>query len=289
MSGLQTGLVLLLCYAILAWQLRPIKTLQRAVMELGKGNLNYRIRTNDSGEFGVLSEGFNEMAQQFSDMIKAKEELLLGVSHELRSPLASANVLLELIDDEKRRGQIRHHLHRMDALISELLESHRIASAHATPEFEMCSVEEVLRKLKSRYPEAGLEMDIPASDVIAEFDRRYFDRLLTNLIENALKYSKDSGIPVRISLSETTNSFRVDVIDAGPGIPATDLANIFEPFFRVDKSRNKATGGFGLGLYLCAKIAHMHQGQITATNRLPHGAQFTVVFPKKQTPRALRA
>ncbi|MEZ4751318.1 MAG: HAMP domain-containing sensor histidine kinase [Bdellovibrionota bacterium] len=278
--------VLIITYLILLWQLRPIKRLSGAIEELSKGNLSYRLPVRGSDEFARLSQGFNEMAETVNEMIQSKEELLLGVSHELRSPLASANVLLELIGDEKRKQQIRTHLNRMDALVSELLESHRLSGKHTGFEFSSTNIGELLQGVCGRYSQAGQPVECqPPSTVEAEVDRRYFERLLTNLLENALKYSKDSGKSVEVGLVDIGEKFEVSVRDYGPGIAQSELENIFEPFYRVDKSRTKSTGGFGLGLYLCAKIAHFHNGTIVASNPPKGGCLFVARLPKKQSDR----
>jgi len=284
MLALQVAGVLLLCYGILIWQLRPIKQLGIAMSELSKGNLEYRVKIEDSGEFGLLGDGFNEMARRISDMLGAKQELLLGVSHELRSPLASAQVLIEMIDDTRRRDQIRIHLDRMESMVAELLDSHRISSEHAETHFEEVNLEELLSAIKFRYE--GVAPGLVISDIdptlLVKVDLRYFDRLLTNLIENALKYSKDASSPVNVSARQELTGLVIEVSDRGPGIPEADLANIFEPFYRVDKSRNRETGGFGIGLYLCTKIVALHEGTISVANRPGGGCCFSVHLPAKR-------
>lgn len=279
MNGLQVTLVLFLCYLILAWQLRPIKALRQAITELSTGNLSYRLKIKDSGEFGILGEGFNEMTQTLSSMLKAKEELVLGVSHELRSPLASALVHVELLKDEKRKKQIKTHLNRMESLIAELLESYRISSAYVEPKFEPVLIKELLIKMKEVHPDIKIEASVQVKSLAVDLDRRYFERLLSNLVENAIKYSKESKKKVKLSIMDLNDDLRFEILDEGPGIPVSDLENIFEPFYRADKSRNRETGGFGLGLFICLKITQMHNGKIWVKN-LEKGCCFYVQIPR---------
>jgi len=282
--GLQVAGVLLLTYAVLAWQLRPLKTLSLAITELTRGNLAHRIHLKDRGEFGVLSDGFNEMANRLSQMLRAKEELLLGVSHELRSPLASVRILNEMIGDEKKKEQIKKHLIRMEDLLSELLDSQRLSSDHGQPKLEGTSVAKLLEGIKARSvdenrdPGIELRLGDKSLDVLA--DPRLLDRLFSNLIENAVKYSKGQPVPVRVSARENDSDLIIEITDRGPGIPASDIPQIFEPFYRVDKSRSRETGGFGLGLHLARKIVDVHAGKLEVENVSPHGCCFRVTLPK---------
>ena len=212
--------------------------------------------------------------------LKSKDELLLEISHELRSPLTNINALIELINDEKRKNQIRSNLYRMERLVEELLETHSLSSEHTHAHFEKCQLKEMLASITQRYP--NVVTSCPELEV--EVDKRYLDRLLTNLIENALKYSKEAGSPVEVKVAELGEKFQVEVMDSGIGIPEADIPHLFEPFYRVDKSRNKNTGGFGLGLFLVARICQLHRGSIVAKNREnAKGASFTVILPKTQT------
>lgn len=277
----QLAVVLLFAYLVLVWQLRPLRTLDRGVQELAKGNLAHRLPVKGGRELAHLSAAFNEMAEKISRMLHAKEELLLGVSHELRSPIASLKVAVEMLDDERRKGQMKLYLSQMESMVTELLESHRIASAHSQVHRENIDAEGLLASLAKRYEGAALPVVVKTEPkgLSISADSRLLERLLGNLVDNAIKYSKDSGKPVEVTASKTGSGVRIDVIDHGPGIPDMDVPHVFEAFYRVDKSRNKETGGFGLGLSLCKKIAEAHGGTLTVTTTLGKGCVFTLTLP----------
>lgn len=280
MIAVQVGIILLLCYGLLAWQLQPLRSLSQGVEEVARGNLAHRLPVKGSREFSRLSEGFNEMAQTLSRMMLAKEELVLGVSHELRSPLASMKVAVELLDDERRKRQLRSYILQMESMVNELLESYRLGNTFSAVSPEDLSIAEVFQEIEQYYSDSGaaLKFTNEAAGLPLHADRRAILRLFSNLIDNAIKYSgKESEIEISAQKVEGGIEFRVS--DAGPGIPEPDLFHVFEPFYRVDKSRDKETGGFGLGLYLCRKIVESHQGSITASNRPGGGCMLTVRFP----------
>jgi signal transduction histidine kinase len=118
-------------------------------------------------------------------------------------------------------------------------------------------------------------------EVWLDFDGGRIRTVLRNLLENAIKYSLPDSGPVEISVSQDPETVTVRVTDDGPGIPEADLANLFEPFFRVDRSRSKKSGGYGLGLSICKRILEAHGSAITAGNNPGRGATFTLTFPAR--------
>jgi signal transduction histidine kinase len=120
----------------------------------------------------------------------------------------------------------------------------------------------------------------PGAEVLLDIDREKIRIVLRNLLENARKFSLNDSRPVEITVRDDAGAVIVSVCDDGPGIPEADLPNLFEPFYRVDRSRSRKTGGYGLGLSICKRIMEAHGGSIAVANNSERGASFVLTFPK---------
>jgi signal transduction histidine kinase len=125
-----------------------------------------------------------------------------------------------------------------------------------------------------------VDLKINDDEIEINADKERLRLLLKNLIENAIKYSKNSSEPVSIKVVEKNNNVEIFIHDKGEGIPDKELEFIFEPFYRVDKSRTKESGGFGLGLHLCKNIVEAHKGKITVQSKIGEGTTFNIILPK---------
>ncbi|HEY4575689.1 MAG TPA: HAMP domain-containing sensor histidine kinase, partial [Thermoanaerobaculia bacterium] len=205
----------------------------------------------------------------------------LDVSHELRSPLTRMKVALELLPAGDKRQRIAADVAEMEAMIAELLELERLREGRGLRRERRDLVpllREVVESFQDRPP--GARFVTTAAEIQAEVDGDKIRTVLRNLLENAVKYSLPDSRPIVVSATAEETVVVVRVTDDGPGIPAADLANLFEPFYRVDRSRSKKSGGYGLGLSICKRIAEAHGGGITVANRAPRGAVFTLTLPK---------
>jgi signal transduction histidine kinase len=139
----------------------------------------------------------------------------------------------------------------------------------------------VLRELAEAYNSGppGVCLLAPSSEIVLDIDREKIRTVLRNLLENARKYSLPDSRPVEIEVAEKDGTTVVRVRDDGPGIPEIDLPNLFEPFYRVDRSRSRKTGGYGLGLSICKRIMEAHGGSIAVANNTGRGACFVLSFP----------
>jgi len=210
------------------------------------------------------------MADGLHGMLDAKRQLLLAISHELRSPLTRARLNAELVDEGEARDALLHDLSEMRDLITDLLESERLAGGHAALHTEPTDVNALVRELLTG-PFAGraIESTLDATVPTLPLDPTRMKLLLRNLLDNALRHSSETTAPPHVSTSWTDGTLSVTVRDHGPGVAEDELAHLTEAFYRTDTARLRSTGGVGLGLHLCALIAQAHGGQLVLRNTSP--------------------
>lgn len=261
--------------------LLPLRWLGDGVAGLSEGHLDVVVPKRSADEFGALTDAFNRMVGRVKDMIGARDQLLLDVSHELRSPVTRLKVALELVADSDMKARMAADLAEMEIMIGELLELERLRDGRgiSTARQDLVSLlGEVARNYEDRPP--GVRV-VPASpEIVADIDRDRMRMVVRNLVENAVKYSLPDSRPVEVSATQNGQNVVIRVSDDGPGIPERDMPNLFEPFFRVDRSRSKKTGGYGLGLSIAKRIVEAHGGTIAAENTGTRGASFVVTLPK---------
>ena len=275
-------LVFVFAYLSIRWILKPIKWLTEGVEQVSKGNLNYQVPIRKMDDLGELTESFNSMTRRIAEMIHAKEQLLLDVSHELRSPLTRIKVALEFVPDGNTKKSIGEDLSEVEKMIVEILETERLDSDHGKLYLKKANVlgiiKEVLQDFQNKSP--GVKLTSVPKGVFLNIDIDRIKTVLKNVIENSLKYSKSKSQPVEISIDEEEKSVVIRIKDYGSGIPKEELPYIFEPFYRIDKSRSKETGGYGLGMSLCKKIIEAHGGTIEINSELNIGTTVFLRFKK---------
>jgi signal transduction histidine kinase len=261
--------------------LRPVRLLDDGVERLSRGDLNVAVPVLTGDEFGALTDAFNKMVGRVKQMIQTRDQLLLDVSHELRSPLTRLKVALALLPDDENKVGMVGDLDEMEAMITELLEMERIRDGRGLrcEEHDLVSVlREVAEDFKKGPP--GMQIVSTHEEVWVDLDREKIKTVLKNLLENAVKFGLPDSQPMEIHLEQDADKITLRIRDDGPGIPDAEIANLFEPFYRVDRSRSKKTGGYGLGLSICKRIMEAHGGSIAVTNNPGRGASFVLTFPK---------
>ncbi len=277
------GAILTLSYLLVRWLLTPLAWLTNGMKRMSEGQLDTTIPIRKFDELGDLTQAFNDMSAKIRNAVRAKQQLLLDVSHELRSPLTRMKLAAEFIQDNKVKKQIVTDLHEMEVMTTEILESDRLSSeqgglSYATIELTAL-IEEIVVSYQGQSP--GVKI-LSEGAVSVSVDPERARVLFRNVIDNALKYSKDQSRPVEVNVGSEATSVWVTVEDFGEGIPQQDQPLLFEPFYRVDKSRHKQTGGYGLGLSLCKKIMAAHGGDITVSSKPGRSTRFTITFPKRR-------
>jgi signal transduction histidine kinase len=266
-------------HVVLRRALRPLRALHEGVARLSEGDLDVVLKNRSRDEFGTLTDAFNQMVRRVKGMIEARDQLLLDVSHELRSPLTRMKVALALMPEGEKKARMDADVTEMEAMLAELLELERLRDGRGI-ETERQDLVPVLREAAEALGEGppGVRLELTEPELLLEIDRDRIRTVLNNLLENAVKYSLPDSRPVEVRASRESGTVEVRVIDDGRGIPEADLGHLFEPFFRVDRSRSKKTGGYGLGLSICKRIMEAHGGSISVANKAGRGATFTLTF-----------
>ena len=267
-------------YAFQRELLRPLRSLGAGVARLSKGELDVVVPMQSQDEFGVLTNAFNQMVRRIRAIVQARDQLLLDVSHELRSPLTRMKVAVELLPEGKDKTSVATDLIEMESMIAELLELERLRDGRSLRIMRhdiLPIVREVAENFKDQPP--GVRVITTPREILVDVDGGKLRIVLRNLLENAIKYSLPDSRAVEISVVENVDTVDIRVSDDGPGVPESETANLFEPFFRVDRSRSKRTGGYGLGLSICKRIMEVHGGSIVVKNNPTRGAAFIATLP----------
>jgi signal transduction histidine kinase len=274
-------LVVLTAHAVLNRLLRPLRDLNDGVARLGAGELDVMLPNQTRDEFGRLTAAFNQMVGRVREMIAARDQLLLDVSHELRSPLTRMKVALEMLPRSEQRTGMATDVAEMERMIAQLLELERLRGSRGVSPVRhdlMPILREVAHNFENRPP--GVRVVSTLREVPLDIDADKIRMVFRNLLENATKYSLPQSAPVELSAVQDGDTVVVRVTDHGPGIPEADHERVFEPFFRVDRSRTKRTGGYGLGLSICKRVMEAHGGSISVESADHQGASFVLTFPK---------
>lgn len=274
------GFVLLINYFMVNKLLDPVRLLKRGAERIRKGDLSFRVKSNRQDELGELTDSINHMADSLQSMLEAKRQLLLAISHELRTPITKAKLRLEFIEESDVKEQLREDIDEIDLLISDLVEAERLNNKHVVLLSEWVEMGDFVRAVTAQYESyvGGVEVEVPDPDIEVFIDRLRVRLLITNLVNNAIRHGLDK--PIKLLVSGEPDWVVLKVIDHGEGIGEEHLSKITEPFYRADRSRQRNTGGFGLGLYLSRLIAEAHGGQLIITSNIGEGTHITVKLPR---------
>ncbi|KXK55452.1 MAG: histidine kinase [Chlorobi bacterium OLB5] len=268
------SIVIILLYFLLRRLFSPLKDLSGAVESIGAGNYNISLPKGRKDELGELADSITDMAGKINSSVKAKEQLLIDVSHELRSPLTRIKLGLEVGSSKEK---IEEDVIEMERMITGLLENYRNDSGFASIKPVKAELSQLLEETVMEYAEQDrLNFIKPAKDIFASVDMDKMQVVFRNLIDNALKYSAGK---IDISVTEQKGEAVISVKDSGVGISEEDLKNIFEPFYRADRSRSRLTGGFGLGLSICKKIVDAHKGVLSILSSPGKGTEAIIKLP----------
>jgi len=270
-------LLVLVSYLVVRRLLRPLDDIGAGAQRFGRGEFGKPIPIRRNDELGDLAQRINTMARDIQDMLDAKRALLLALSHELRSPLTRARLNAELLpatpEGEAERAALLRDLGEMRDLISDLLESERLASPHAALLREHIDLAALVHDVVAELPnEDELALDLAPDVPPMSLDRTRMRLLLRNLLDNALRHGGTAAgaqHPPVLSLRRVEGAVEIEVRDFGPGVDEAQLERLAEPFFRTDGARQRATGGVGLGMYLCKLVALAHGGSFELRNARP--------------------
>jgi signal transduction histidine kinase len=259
--------------------LRPLNDIRAGALRYGNGDFSKPIPTRRRDELGDLAAQINGMADGLHHLLDAKRQLLLAISHELRSPLTRARLNAELVDDSEARSALLHDLSEMRDLITDLLESERLAGGHAALQTEPTDLNTLVRELvQAQFGDRGITLALAADLPGLKLDPTRIKLLLRNLIDNALRHGAGAATPPIVNTASQESSVLISVRDHGPGVSEAQARQLGGAFYRTDAARTRSTGGVGLGLYLCRLVAEAHGGMLTVRNAAP-GLQVDVSLP----------
>lgn len=270
--------LLALCYLWIRRMLRPVQDIKLAVSKMGQGELDYRVPIRADNDLGELASSINIMAEDIEQMLDAKQQLLLGVSHELRSPVTRAKIATQMLEDSINKTRLADDLAEMDSLITEILETERMNSGHAALHREKVSLTALVQSVVEEMGLSNITQDLPNNLPDIMLDEARIRLLLRNLLSNAERHGGDATPQPSISVTIDNDTATIEVRDHGSGIAEEHLEKVTEPFYRADPSRTRTTGGFGVGLYLCKQIAEAHNGTLDIQSKPDQGVRVSVTF-----------
>ena len=281
-----------IAYFVSGRALQPLRQFTAQAEKINQESLE-RVRLDESAiqEFRQLSHAVNGMLDRLAHSFDLQRQFAGNAAHELRTPLALMQTKLELFCEEHADADAgtmqmaafqMEQLDRLSALVRTLLSMSNLQSVSRTDEIPLAPLaEEILTDLAPLAQEKQVTLRQDCEEVSMVGSDALIYRLLFNLIENAIKYNKPGGT-VFVSVKQADENVILEVADTGSGIPEDCMEHIFEPFFRVDKSRSRQMGGVGLGLALVREIALLHGGSVRAEVRAEGGTAFRVVLPRQQ-------
>lgn len=274
--------ILVLLYLAIRWLFLPLKDIQEDIQRIGSGELTHRIKTNRKDELGELAQTVNYMADDIEQMLEAKRQLLLAISHELRSPITRAKVALSLMEASTLRQGLADDLDEMENLIHELLEAERLKSKHHVLNLTDNSLNTLIEQvIGSHFSEKNFKLRLKNALPQQPLDEVRIKFVIKNLLDNALKHQKMESPAIEISTQVTPDKLTLTIKDYGLGIAVEHIAHLSDPFYRADPSRQRKTGGYGLGLYLVRLIIEAHDGELLIESELGKGTCVSIVFFKR--------
>lgn len=261
--------------------IRPLERSQAAMNLLAEGDLSHRLPEKGPRELQQVARTFNAMAQQIERRLQAEKQLLAGVSHELRTPMTRLRLELEMLrelgPDPARLDRMESDIEELDGLVQELTRLSRLELGQQPLVLEEVDLDALCAELASKIPRCQIQGQAGTHVV----DRALIHRAVDNLLRNAERYAPEGSLTLALSPG------LIQVQDTGPGVPQEALDQLFEPFFRAEDSRNRHTGGLGLGLMIVAQVARLHGGRAWAELRDGGGLQVSISLGQAKVDPAL--
>ena len=271
---LRIAAILLLAWLAVRLVMQPLGKLASAADKLGENIFSPPLSTDGPTEVRKASQAFNAMQRRLIDNIAERTRFLAAVSHDLRSPITRMKLRTELLPGEGERVKFRRDLDEMDALVGATLTMVQDSGLHE--QRQMVDIDSLLASLRSDCAETGGQVSITGHSAPLPAHPRSLKRCLQNIVDNAIRYGGAAHVLVR----DEANQVTIEVRDDGPGIPEALLQRALEPFYRLETSRNAATGGFGLGLSIAQTVALAHHGELSLRNGEERGLVVTLVLPR---------
>lgn len=292
-AGITLLSMFLLClgvYGLIVPMQRKIKQVNEALNVMKTGNMSSRVPVEGYDEMASLASSYNNMSDHIERLIESQRELMRAVSHELRTPVARIRFAMEMLAEEddyhyriQQTEMIDKDIEALNTLIDEIMTYAKLEQGTPSLDFEkivlLDVLEQVVVETEALKTQKTVQLNGLSSDVVVEAERRYLHRVVQNLVGNAIRYC-ENRVCLSGGINTETGMAYVCVEDDGPGIPEEDRLRIFEAFARLDDSRTRASGGYGLGLSIVSRIAFWFGGSIDV-DQSPQlgGARFTMYWP----------
>lgn len=296
-------------YFVTSWIVRPVKVAAEVSEEIASGALDRRLLEKGEDVIAVLARSFNRMADSLQQQItklasvsQMQQRFVSDVSHELRTPLTTIKLAGDVLFDARkqlspslrRSAELLHgQIERFEVLLGDLLEISRYDAGAVRAELEIHDLNQIVgMAIASIDPLAKskgsrIEVKLPNSDVLAEIDARRIERLLRNLLANALEHGE--GKPIAVAVAANEDAVAVSVTDNGVGMSKAELEQVFDRFWRADPARKRTSGGTGLGLAISLEDTLLHGGQLDVWARPNQGASFRLTLPRVQGSEIFRS
>ncbi|MBT2583199.1 HAMP domain-containing sensor histidine kinase [Planococcus sp. ISL-109] len=277
----------------IVWYLsRPLVKMEKATREIAKGNLNTHVEVNSRDELGSLGSAINDLSVELNNYRKTRSEFLANISHELRTPTSYLSGYAKLIKEGKYETPqelgryasiIDGEASRLAKLIQELFDLSKMEEGEYALQVQEVDIEDFVQTLQAKVnlkaTEKGLVVNVEfdGNDKAVLTDGMKLEQILLNLLENAINYTEQGSVGLYVRMKEQNIEFIIE--DTGAGIPENDQSLIFDRFYRLDKSRSRATGGTGLGLAIAAELAKQISGTIQMESEEHKGTRFIVTLP----------
>ncbi len=270
---------------------RRLNLLQIGVNEVSKGKLDTKVQVVGQDDIARLSETFNVMTTQIKRLIESQRELTRAVSHELRTPVARIRFAVDMLADtddaesrELQKSYIDEDIESLNELIDEILTYAKLEEGSPKLDWQMVNLraltEQIVKETNALGKPIDIQTQLPSAKIMVMADKRYLHRVIQNFATNALRYANST---IKISTWVDKGMAFVSVEDDGQGIPKEDREKVFVPFARLDDSRTRASGGYGLGLSIVSRIAFWFHGQVWVDESPTlGGARFVMSWPVKQ-------
>ncbi|HLG74024.1 MAG TPA: HAMP domain-containing sensor histidine kinase [Chloroflexota bacterium] len=269
---------------------RQLAVIIRVARQLGHGDLSLRVPAPERGDLGDLGSAINGMAEDLERQMRARQQMVADVAHELRTPLQNINGYIEALRDgvlpadERTLGVLTTETAVLRRLVDDLQDLSLADTGRLPVQMGIVraqdQIEAIVESMRPRAEELGISVAVSAPDDLPEIeaDERRLRQVIVNLAQNALAYTPAGG-RISIQARPVGGTLEITVADTGVGISAEDQERIFERFYRVDPARARSTGGAGLGLTIARELVHAMHGQIGVTSKLGEGSQFWIRLP----------
>lgn len=274
--GVLLAAMLALSFVAVRWIVRPLKLLSQAADALGQDLDQPPLAEDGPREVRQAARAFNTMQRRLSGFIHDRTHMLTALSHDLKTPLTRMRLRAELLDDDEQRARFESDLKEMEAMVTQTLEFMRGLGRHEPR--AAVDLDALLAALQSDNQVMGRVLKIEGharAPVVGAAS--WLKRCLANLVDNAFAY----GGSATVRIDDHGDHVTLHVLDHGPGIAEAQLEQAFEPFFRIEASRSRATGGSGLGLGIARNIARAHGGDVVLHNRPQGGLEAVLTLPRR--------